>query len=255
MLTVIARTPAGQAVTLEDRRPGRRAPPQLEPVRLKYTMGDVAGHEGRHCAAAALFGFKMVEARADIPHTDRYGHVTLDITDEDWQPIRLAENAVALLAGGIGEEGWPPSWPLNPHATEGDERALADLAHRLNLNATQWHGLIDIANTIATHRGFKRLVRSFETLLSEGVVLNEKMIEHTIRHAKGELERIAESERPPTPEERDHADLVAEHRDAMLGRLTAYDKHRQQIERELAHEKQRRELDAISRELDAERWT
>ena len=43
-----------------------------------------------------------------------------------------------ILAGGIGEDAWPPAWPPNPDSNDQDERQLATLAKSTGLDEAGW---------------------------------------------------------------------------------------------------------------------
>jgi hypothetical protein len=199
-------------------------------------MQEVAGHEARHAAACLIFGFKTVEARADIPASDRYGHVLTDHEGEQWDRMRIADLFMTILVGGIGEKNWPPPWPLNPGGAEQDERQLLDLANRLQLTEAQWKGLVKVAHWLVMQPAFKAIERRIDTLLGCGLTLRRKQLEDIYRAAAEEL-------RPRTPAELDYAEQVARHRDWMIGVLTAgAEYHDKQAKEKAARDLRRRSL-------------
>jgi hypothetical protein len=182
--------PQHGSITFEDRRPNKRRQQHPEPLRLEFSMAEVAGHEARHAACAALFDFKAIEASAAMPANACYGHVLFALEDEQWTRMRLGEIAVTLLVGGLGEKGWPPAWPPNPIGMEHDEGKLAYVVERMQLSEKAWNGLVDIARMITKDPAFKKLEGRYQVLLSEGLTLNAPDAQ---RHLRG-----------PTSQERGH---------------------------------------------------
>ena len=231
----------GTPITFEDRRLGAKtATPAetkaAEPFRLPLTMQEVAGHEARHAAACPIFGFRTIEARADIPNSKSYGHVVTDHTDEKWDRMRTAELFMTILVGGLGEKGWPPSWPLNPRGAEQDERQLHDLANRLHLTEQQWKGLVDVAEWFVKQPMFKAIEQRIDTLLGLGLTLKHNQLKDIHRAAVDEI-------RPRTQDELDYAEQVARHRDWMTGVLTAGAEYQQaEADRRAAEDLRRRSL-------------
>ena len=125
-------TIAARLITFRDCRPQAQARPTehqdaarvsgLITPRILVTMQEVAEHEARHAAVALFFGFNVIEARADAPAGKALGHVLFDHSGEQpWDRLRYAAALVTLVAGGLGEKGWPPVWPLDPNGGEDDE--------------------------------------------------------------------------------------------------------------------------------------
>ena len=218
----------GVTITFEDRRPGgKTAEHDVDTLAafdiIAKAMADTPGHEGRHAAVAMLFGFKTVEAHAAFPTEDgTLGYVQFDFAGEQADRMRLAELAVVLLAGPIGEKAGAPSWPPRSDddgiAGHSDEQALADIARRLDLNEQQWNGLVDIARTITRHLGVKRVAKRVGVMLEHGVTLDGRMLKDI---HDGAWREIAEENRPPTQAELEHAEQVAQHRQEMTDTLAA----------------------------------
>ena len=145
--------------------------------RILVTMQQVAEHEARHAAVALFFGFNVIEARADAPTGKSLGHVLFDHSGEQpWDRLRYAAALVTLVAGGLGEKGWPPAWPLDPNGGEDDERQLAAIVGRLELNEKQFNGLVGVTRSIVGHPFIKRLQDAISTPLSIGMTLKRPML-------------------------------------------------------------------------------
>jgi hypothetical protein len=251
------RQPNGTTVTFEDRRPdAKTADPDNETLAATFeiittAMADTPGHEGRHAAVAMLFDFKTVEAHAAFPSEDGIlGRVTFDFTDEAWDRMRLAEEAVVLLAGPVGEKAGPPAWP--PRVDDGmagysDEKQLAHIVHRLKLNEKQYNGLVDIARTITRHPGIKRVEERIGTLLSCGLTLNGRMLKDLHDSAWRE---IAEENRPCTQEELEDAELREHFRGWMTSRLEDGARYYDEQAKEKAARDLRRRCDQLAREVE-----
>ena len=238
---------------MEDRRPGgKTAEHDVDTLAafdiIAKAMADTPGHEGRHAAVAMLFGFKTVEAHAALPTEDGIlGYVQFGFAGEEADRMRLAEQAVVLLAGPVGERAGPPTWPPRSDdavAGDSDERALADIVCRLDLNEQQWNGLVDIARTITRHLAVKRVADRIGMLLEQGVTLDDRMLKDI---HEGAWREIAEENRTPTPAETEYAEQVAQHRRRMTDALTAAEEYaRTEADREL-----RAECDRLALEFAA----
>jgi len=214
----------GVTITFEDRRPSvKAAEPDVDTLAafdlIAKAMADTPGHEGRHAAVAMVFGFKTVEAHAAFPNEDgTLGYVLLDSAGEQADRMRLAEQAVVLLAGPIGEKAGPPAWPPRSDDGSSDEKALADIVRRLDLNEKQWNGLVDIARTVTRHLGVKRVADRIGVMLEQGVTLDGRMLKDIHDAVWREIE---EQNKPPTQAEIEHAEQVAQHRQWMTDTLAA----------------------------------
>jgi hypothetical protein len=171
-------------------------------------MAETPGHEGRHAAVAMLFDIPLVEARAGFPAEDGVtGYIKFGHDEQPLDRMRLAEHAVVILAGPIGEKAGAPAWP--PRSDDGmassysDEKALAHIVDRLNLTEAQYNGLVEITRTITSHSGIKRVADRIATLTGCGLTLNGQMLKDM---HEGAWHEIAEENRPRTPAEIDQAE-------------------------------------------------
>jgi hypothetical protein len=250
--------PDGTPVTFQDVRPGANTPEPDNSDTLAVTfeiitkaLAETPGHEGRHAAVGMLLDFKTVKAQAALPAEDGIlGCVTFDYSGETWDRMRLAEDAVVLLAGPIGDKAGPPAWP--PRSDDGmagysDEKALAEIVRRLDLNEKQYDGLVDIARTITRNPGIKRVADRIETLLNCGLVLTSRMLEDihdaAWRETAEEAQAEAERNRSRTPAEIEDAELREQHRQWMTGVLDdGITYHQQRAEEQAARDLRRRAM-------------
>jgi hypothetical protein len=128
---------------------------------------EVAAHEARHAAIALMHGVRVTEARADYPLADTAGHV---LYSADTDP---RENALMILAGEMGQPGWPPDWPSRSAPVGSDEHRLSELVDELELNQRGWEQLCAEAKNLVASPGIDQLASMIEMFLAKGHVLNE----------------------------------------------------------------------------------
>jgi hypothetical protein len=249
-------------ITFQDVRPGVKT---IEPDNdtlaafdiISKAFAETPGHEGRHAAVAMLFDRKTVEARSAFPDEDGVlGYVQFDFEGERWDRLRLAEQAVILLAGPIAEKTGPPAWP--PRSDDGmkgynsDEKELAHIVQRLNLTEQQYAALVDLTRTITRHPGIKRVEERISTMLGLGVTLNRKQLEDIHDSAWREF---TEENRPRTQDELDDAELREQHRHWMTGVLEAGLEYAEEQAKEKAASDLRRECDQLAAEFEQSKAT
>lgn len=244
--------PDGTPVSFRDCRPGATtAEPDDSAGTLAAfeiitkAMGEAPGHEGRHAAVAMLFDLPVVEAHAGFPAEDGIlGHIKFGHDTQPLDRMRLAEHAVTLIAGPLGDKTGAPVWP--PRSDDGmagysDEKALADIVRRLNLNQRQYEGLVDVARTITSHPGIKRVEAWIGTLLNCGLTLSAKMLTDIHESAWRE---IAEETRPRTQDELEYAELREQQRSWWTNYLSeAADYHERQADEKAARDLRRRAME------------
>src|SRR5215207_821087 len=109
----------GIPITFQDVRPGASEPWFTESAArddtlaaiglIKQALAETPGHEGRHAAVATLFDRRLTEARAAFPGDDGIlGCVSYDHDGDPADRMTLAEEALILLAGPIGDKAGPP---------------------------------------------------------------------------------------------------------------------------------------------------
>jgi len=244
-------------ITFQDCRPGAKtAEPDNNTLAafgiISKALAETLGHEGRHAAVAALFGRKLTEARAAFPGEDGVlGHVLYEHHGGPPDRMTLAEEAVILLAGPVAEKTGPPAWP--PRSDDGmkcdnsDEKELARIVQRLNLNEKQYAGLVDVARMVTSHPGSKRVEERIGTMLGCGLTLNASMLKDI---HEGAWREFAEETRPRTQQELDDDRVRQETRQWMNDYMAGYDEYvKQQAEDEHA-KALRRECDRITREFE-----
>jgi hypothetical protein len=122
-------------------------------------VSGAAEHEGRHAAAGILTGVVLTEAALT---TGGGGYV-----QPEWDlagPEALRAHTLMILAGRLGDDGWPPEWPSKTAATR-DERQLAVLAEALELDAAGWCRLVIEIWRLASTRAFRLLELGVATAL------------------------------------------------------------------------------------------
>jgi hypothetical protein len=125
-----------------------------------------AAHEARHASAALALGLPITKATA-IPDGGCSGRVEVEV-----DPGRLRDHALMILAGALGEPGWPPDRPPDAKWQTEDAHQLKFLAERLGLDQRGWHKLVADAWNLAAEPAFERLELAVATLLEQGHVLD-----------------------------------------------------------------------------------
>jgi HK97 family phage prohead protease len=128
---------------------------------------ETAAHEARHAAVALMHGVRVTEARADYPSADTAGHV---LFSADTDP---REKALMILAGEMGQPGWPPDWPSRSGPAACDEHRLADLVDELDLDRHGYAALCAEAKNLVDSPGIADLASMIEMFLAKGCVLRE----------------------------------------------------------------------------------
>jgi HK97 family phage prohead protease len=119
-------------------------------------------HEAGHCAAGMLTGLDVHQAQAAYHTLDEF---------ENGDPESAAgavlfrgggdARAIAIMtiAGPLNEDrpNWPPRWPLTAAPTTPDEKQLAELVKRLDLDRAGYDALVSDALDLACSREFNRL--------------------------------------------------------------------------------------------------
>jgi len=251
----------GEEITFTDARVwGRSSEDQPEPADVTATseykhlaaeMAATPSHEARHAVVGMFLNFKTLQARADLPEDHTLGAVQFDFSGEQWTRLRLAEYAVTLLAGSIGEKAGPPAWPLRADdgmaGEHSDEKVLAHIINdELRLDEKQYGGLVDVARMAVEHPGIKRATDFIATMLDVGVTLDGRMLSDLAHTAWKTFE---EETRPRTQDELDNADMREQHRRWMTGVLDAGIQYAE----EQAEEKElRRRGDQLVSELESQ---
>jgi hypothetical protein len=175
------------------------------------------------------------------------GQVTWDFSGETWTRQRVAEYAVSVIAGPLGEKGGAPQWPLRTDDgmadDHSDEKALARLVDQLGFNQKQYEGLVHIAQMIVGSPYVKRAIDDIATLLSVDMTLDERMLADLYDNA---IKSVQRETAPPTTEELEHAAQVEQHRQSMTAYLAACDQYRKEEDAKAL----RRECDRITREFE-----
>jgi len=128
---------------------------------------ETAAHEARHAATALVHGVRVTEARADYPSADTAGHVLFAAGTDP------REKALMILAGEMGQPGWPPDWPSRAARPCSDEHRLAELVDELDLDRRGWAELCAEAKNLVASPGIDELASMIEMFLAKGLVLKE----------------------------------------------------------------------------------
>jgi hypothetical protein len=129
-----------------------------------------ASHEARHAAAALLLDLPITRASAR-PWGDSWGHVVVDL-----DPDRLREHALMVMAGALGDAGWPPDRPPDAEWQTKDAYQLDVLAKALELDQAGWHKLTADVWNLAADTRFERLELALTMLLERGHVLDKNTL-------------------------------------------------------------------------------
>jgi HK97 family phage prohead protease len=131
---------------------------------------EVAAHEARHAAVALMQGVRVTEARADCPSADTAGHV---LFSADTDP---REKALMILAGEMGQPGWPPDWPSRSGPPRCDEHRLAGLVDELGLDRRGYGAQCGEAESLVASPGVDELASTIAQFLAKGHVLDENVL-------------------------------------------------------------------------------
>jgi HK97 family phage prohead protease len=154
----------------------------------------LAAHEAKHAAMAMVLCMEVLEARVDDPTPHAAGHVV-------HAPGDGRDDALVTLAGRMGDEGWPPTWPPRMDRST-DERHLAEYVQAASLDETGWASLCADAERLVATPNFIAKKSVVEALLDHGCVLDReklRQIDEAIED-KPRLERktVETSARPTT---------------------------------------------------------
>jgi hypothetical protein len=151
-------------------------------VTVAFDRPGVARHEAGHVAAWLLSGRVPASVTIDWPEPHVFGRMTRDRTVDGVSPENAADFMLSILLGPLAEAqpGWPPEWPLDPHAKDQDARQLAILADYLDLDEDGWFSLVKQAQYVAKSEAFKRMVAVIASALERVDSLSAEEIRYLV---------------------------------------------------------------------------